>query len=105
MLIHYTVRSEEGISFQETELNPELVKEFGIMNHTARKKDGSFKKFYKVGYICTNPNGEMFSLVRVEDIKELKIILKGKFTIAKSTQEQSKNFDLRKATDWTYTVK
>ena len=98
-------RTFSTISFQETELNPELVKEFGIMNHTARKKDGSFKKFYKVGYICTNPNGEMFSLVRVEDIKELKIILKGKFTIAKSTQEQ--NFDLikRKATDWTYTVK
>jgi hypothetical protein len=104
MIIHYTVRSEEGLSFHETELNPELVKEFGIMNHVARKRDGSFKKFYKVGYICTNPNGAMMWGVWIDDIKELKKLLKGKFTITKSIQEQSKNFDIRKGVDWTYKI-
>jgi hypothetical protein len=92
--------SHEG--FKDIEINETDIKEFGIINSKLWNRNGTFKKWFKKGFIITK-TGEWLNVLDI-DIKILKEQLKGKYTTKKHTEVEYKNHAERKATDWTYTI-
>lgn len=95
-----SVWSHEG--FKDIEINEEDIKEFGIVNSKMWNRNGTFKKWFKKGFVITK-DGQWLSVFD-RDIKTMKENLKGKYTTRKSTDSVFKGYTERKATDWTYTM-
>ncbi len=96
----------KGIGFEDVEVNPEDVTKFGIINKEVPRRDGSFKKWHRIGYFTLN--GKL-NMCLSSQITELKTIHKGKLIIEKIPQFAWKDTKYgaqeRKAIDWDYTVK
>lgn len=78
------------------------IREFNIFNSKTYTTKGTFKTWVKDGYIRMN-DGKGYK-VKESVIKELKEVLKGKYTTTKNTNYEYKNGSERKATDWTYII-
>ena len=110
MLIHSYIRNEQNeLEAYATVIESYLdVKDFSISNREARRCDGSFKKFVKMGVVVKS-DGKVLPHVPLSEIANLKLLLKGCYTSEKHPIETCKmtkhGWGLRKAIDWHYTIK
>jgi hypothetical protein len=107
MKIRHMVVKDDSFGFEDTEIDPSKIRLFGFVNRSVKKRDGSFKKFYKEGFIRTL-DGNYYKDVSKFYINELKQMFHGKYTVTKDTIMQYKKtrggMATRTATDWTYTI-
>jgi len=96
------IRIFENGEFITVTIDINEIREFSLDNQKTYTTKGTFKTWVKSGHIRMK-DGKGYK-VRESVIKELKEMLKGKYTSSKHTNYEFKNGSERKATDWTYKV-
>jgi hypothetical protein len=108
MKIRHMVVKDGSFEFVDEEIDPSKIRLFGFVNRVIRKRDSTFKKFYKEGFIRTI-DGNYYRDVSGSIIKDLKLMFHRKYTVTKDTNQQYKKtiggYNAKTATDWTYTIK
>lgn len=104
-MIFYQIQPE----FKKVDINIADIKEFGVFNKWSYRKDNTFKKFIKCGYVVTDKKIE----VSHKEIIQLKKILKEKnivFHVKRktpifATKQTVHGLEQRKSINWDYTIK
>lgn len=91
---------EKGFYYMELDIN--TITEFGIVNEKSWNNNGTFKKWWKRGYV--RANSEFYLIWNEGVIKDIKEALKGKYVSSKSICVEYKNDAERKAVDWSYKI-
>ena len=99
-MIEMSAWTEHG--YEKVEVDPLEIRSFSLVNQKTWTNKGTFKTWFKTYHIRLN-NGKLLK-VREHNFKELKEVLKGKYTSKKETESEYKNGAERRATDWYYTV-
>jgi len=99
-MIEVSVWTEHG--FERINIDLSEVKSFSLVNQKTWTTKGTFKTWHKTYRIRLN-DGKLLK-VREHNFRELKEVLKGKYTSEKQTESEYKNGSERTATDWHYTI-
>lgn len=100
-MIKLSVWTEHG--FDEAKIDIVNIRSFSLINQKTWTTKGNFKTWDKTYRIRLN-DGKLLKITQF-GFKELKELLKGKYTSEKQTELEYKNGAERKATDWHYTLK
>jgi len=99
-MVELSVWTEHG--FEKTEIDPANIRMFSLINRKTYTNKGTFKTWDKNYRVRLN-DGKLLK-IRESGFKELKELLKGKYTSEKQTESEYKNGSERKATDWHYMI-
>jgi len=99
-MIELSVWTEHG--FEKVKIEPSNVRSFSLVNRKTWTTKGTFTTWDKTYRVRLN-DGKLLK-IREFGFKELKEVLKGKYTSEKQTESEYKNGAERKATDWHYTI-
>lgn len=90
-------------------LNIKEIKEFGVYNKWSHRKDGTFKKFIKYGYIIQNgekietPHSEIIRLKKELKSNNIKFKVKKKLPIF-ANKKTVHGTEQRKSINWDYII-